>query len=200
MFVEPIFLPVRVGEGDRAPDRVAQIDLALDHVRPGWRVRVLEIGHEHFRAGIERVDHHLAIGRPGDLDPAIAQVGRDRRASPVAFADLFRFRQKIERATAIERRLALLTARQTFPAAIVDRMRCSFATKASASGVRISANAWCDRRRVDGNAVIGNECEPYLDAALVANTANCSGCNDWVESLGKEVRCCALELRREFCS
>ena len=44
------------------------------HVRPGRRVRVLEVGHEDVRAGVERVDHHLALDRAGDLDAAVAQV------------------------------------------------------------------------------------------------------------------------------
>ena len=114
LVVEPVFFPLRTGESDRAPDRVPQIDLALDHVGPGRRVRVLEIGHEHFRAGIERVDHHLAIGRSGDLHPPIAEIRRNRRACPIAFADLLRLRQKIERLAAIERRLPLLTTGQTF--------------------------------------------------------------------------------------
>ena len=61
---------------------------------PGRRVGVLEIGHEHLRTGVERVDHHLAIGRSGDLDPAIAQIRRNRRARPIAVADVLRFRQE----------------------------------------------------------------------------------------------------------
>ena len=61
-------------ERDRAPDRIAQIDLAFDHVCPRRRVRVFEIGHENFRAGIERVDHHFAIGRAGDFHSTILQI------------------------------------------------------------------------------------------------------------------------------
>ena len=94
LLVQFVFFPFRTGESNRAPDRIAQIDLALDHVAPSRRIRVFEIGHENLCAGIERVDHHLAIGRPGDLDPAIPDVGRNRRAFPIAFADLFRFAAK----------------------------------------------------------------------------------------------------------
>ena len=70
-----------------------------------------------FRAGVQRIDHHLAIGRSRDLDPPIPQILRDRRAGPIALANLFRFRQKIERSAAIERRLPLLTALPNIPAA-----------------------------------------------------------------------------------
>ena len=46
---------------------------------PGRRVRVLEVGHEHLRARVEGVDHHLAVDRAGDLDAAVLQLGRRRR-------------------------------------------------------------------------------------------------------------------------
>ena len=91
-FVEPIFFSLRIGESDCAANRVAQIDLAFHHVVPGRRVGVLEIGHENFRAGIERVDHHFAISRPGDLHSAVLQIARNRRAAPIAFANVFGFR------------------------------------------------------------------------------------------------------------
>src|SRR4030095_7627278 len=70
--------------------------LTLHHVPPSRRVRVFKICHENLCAGIQRVDNHLAIGRPGDFDPAVLDVARDRRTLPVAFADLFRFGQEIE--------------------------------------------------------------------------------------------------------
>ena len=67
-------------------DGVLQIDLPLDDVSPCWRKRVLEIGHEDLRAGIQRVDHHLPVRRTRDLDAAVIQIqggGRDlpRRAA-----------------------------------------------------------------------------------------------------------------------
>ena len=52
-------------------------------VRPGRRVRVLEVGHEDLRARVERVDHHLAVGRAGDLDAAVLEVGRRLGDLPV---------------------------------------------------------------------------------------------------------------------
>src|SRR6266550_4410935 len=54
-------------ELDRPVDRLHQVRLALDAVRPCWRVRILEVRHEAARAGIERVDQHLALDGAGDL-------------------------------------------------------------------------------------------------------------------------------------
>ena len=115
-----IFLAVRVCETNRAADRVAQIDLPFDHVVPVRRVRVFKVRHENLRARIKRVDHHLAIGRPGDLDAAVLDVRRNRRAGPVAFPNRFCFRQKIEGFAAVERRLSILPALQTFFPAIAE--------------------------------------------------------------------------------
>jgi DNA-binding transcriptional LysR family regulator len=40
---------------------------------PSRAERVLEVGHEHLRAGVQRVDDHLALDRAGDLDAAVLQ-------------------------------------------------------------------------------------------------------------------------------
>src|ERR1700733_3663188 len=77
----------RVGEVDFAGPTVLQVRLALDHVGEHGRRRVLEIGHEHFGAGIERIDDHFAIDGAGDLDPAVEKIGRYRSDRPVALAD-----------------------------------------------------------------------------------------------------------------
>ena len=45
---------------DRAANRVGEVHLAADHVRPGRRVGVLEVRHEARRARVQRVDDHLA--------------------------------------------------------------------------------------------------------------------------------------------
>ena len=37
------------------------------------------------------ITHHLAISRPGDLNPPIAQIDRNKRARPVAIADALCF-------------------------------------------------------------------------------------------------------------
>src|SRR6185436_16449392 len=50
---------------------------------------------EGGRAAVERVDHHLAIGRAGDLDAAVEHVLRLRRHHPVTLADRLRLRQEI---------------------------------------------------------------------------------------------------------
>ena len=65
-------------EPDRPVDRLGEVPLPVDHVLPGRRVRVLEVGHEDLRARVERVDHHLPVGRAGDLD---APVGRGPRGA-----------------------------------------------------------------------------------------------------------------------
>ena len=75
---------------------VAQVDLAADDVAPVRGVRVLEVGQPHLGAGVQRVDHHLALGRPGDLDPAVGEVGRRRRDLPVAGADVGGLGQEVE--------------------------------------------------------------------------------------------------------
>src|SRR5207237_2586750 len=67
---------------------------------------------------VERVDYHLAIGRPRNLDPPITQIRRNRCAGPVALTDRFCFRQKIEGFAAFECRLSILPALQTFFPAI----------------------------------------------------------------------------------
>ena len=64
-----------IGERDGAADGIAQIDVAVDQVVPRGRARVFEIGHEHLRAGVERVDDHLAIDGPGNFDAAVENIG-----------------------------------------------------------------------------------------------------------------------------
>src|SRR5262249_58585823 len=84
-----IFLAARVvREREPARPAVLEIELALDVVRPGRRVRILEIRHVDIGAGIEGVDDHLAIDRPRDLDAAIDEILGDRRNLPVAFTDM----------------------------------------------------------------------------------------------------------------
>jgi len=74
-------------EGDLPPHCVAEVHLPFDQIVPARRRRVLEIGHVDVGPAIERVDHHLAVGRTGDLDTAVHDVARDRRHPPVAVAD-----------------------------------------------------------------------------------------------------------------
>ncbi len=98
-----------------APRR--QIELALDHVGPGRRRGVLEIGHEDVGAAVQRIDDHLAIDRSGDLDAAVQNVLRQRRHRPVALTDLRGLRQEIRLLAGIEPLLALDAGRQQLLAA-----------------------------------------------------------------------------------
>ena len=82
-------------EADSPSHRVVQIYLAFNHIGPCRAVGILEVGHESGRARIERVDYHLAIGRPCDLDAAIEHILRLRRDGPVSGANLHGLGQEI---------------------------------------------------------------------------------------------------------
>ena len=101
---------------ERPADRVGQRGLAADDVRPGRRQGVLEIGHEHARPGVERVDHHLRLGRPGDLDPPVVEVGRRRGDRPGRLADLAGRDREVGPDAGIELDLALLAGGGAGPA------------------------------------------------------------------------------------
>ena len=112
--IQPVDTTVRVGELNAARHRIAQVELSADHVVPGRRHRVLAIRHEHPCAGIERIDDHLAIGRTGDLDPAVLEIGRRDGDPPVAVADRASFRQEIRQAAAIDLNLPRHAPREQF--------------------------------------------------------------------------------------
>ena len=80
--LQRVGLAAGAGEVDRAVERVAQVELAADHVVPERGVGVLEVGQPDLGARVERVDRHLPVGRAGDLDPAVHQAGRGRRDPP----------------------------------------------------------------------------------------------------------------------
>src|SRR5699024_10094362 len=61
---------------------------------------VLEVGEPHLGAGVEGVDRHLALGRAGDLDPAVEEVDRCCRHLPVAVADLAGRVEEVQATTA----------------------------------------------------------------------------------------------------
>ena len=48
----------------------------------------LEVSHEHARARVEGVDHHLRLGRPGDLAAPVVEVGRRFGDPPVRRANV----------------------------------------------------------------------------------------------------------------
>ena len=110
----------RVGEVDLAGPKILQVGLALDHVGEDRRGRVLEIGHEHLGAGIERVDDHLAVDRAGDLDPTVEKVGGDLGDRPVAVADRFRLGEEVRQLAGVEVFLAPHAPRQQLEAAPVE--------------------------------------------------------------------------------
>ena len=101
------FAGVIVGEGQPAAPPVDQIGLAVDQIGKSRRGRILEVGHEHAGARIERVDDHLAGRRASDFDPAILQVARRRRDFPFGGADRRRFDGKVGQLAGIEAQLTL---------------------------------------------------------------------------------------------
>src|SRR5262249_60318913 len=107
----------RIREGKPTRPAVLEIELALDVVRPGWRVRILEIRHVDIGAGIEGVDDHLAIDRPRDLDAAIGEILGDRRNVPVAFTDMAGFIEEGPPLAGVETRPAGGPGSQPQPAA-----------------------------------------------------------------------------------
>ena len=108
LLVQLVVAAVGAVVGDRPLDRVDQVGVAGDLVRPGRRVGVLEVGHEALGAGVQRVDHQLAVGRAGDLDPAVEVVGARRRGPPGGvLADLARLGEEVERAAGGDRGAAL---------------------------------------------------------------------------------------------
>ena len=121
--------------------RVDQVRLALDHVRPGRRVRVLEVGHEDLRARVERVDHHLPLGRAGDLDAPVLEVGRRLGDLPVALADLA---ASPAGSPAARRRRAAAAApsrRRAAPRGVPPSSRCRVGDELERVGVRECAPA-----------------------------------------------------------
>ena len=51
---------------------------------------------------VERVDDHLSIDGPGDLDAAVKQISRNRRNPPVALPDAPGLFQKIGQPAGVE--------------------------------------------------------------------------------------------------
>jgi hypothetical protein len=107
-------------KGDRAAHRVLHVDLTGNEVGPSRRSRVLEIRHENLGAGIERVDHHLAVDRTGDFRPPVLQVLRHGRHLPrMIRPDVRRLAQKVRHLTGVDPLLPLdPRGEQTFALAI----------------------------------------------------------------------------------
>ena len=105
--IQPIGAPVGADELDRPVHGVDQVHLALDHVAPGRRVGVLEVGHEHVRPRVEGVDDHLPLGGPRDLDPAPLAILRGGRDPPLALPDVTRGPEKVWQDVRVELGLPL---------------------------------------------------------------------------------------------
>ena len=106
---------------DLAADGVRQVHLPADHVRPRGRVGVLEVGHEPARARVQRVDDHLAAGRPGDLHAAVLE----RRRGTGATVQSSGARHEARACARVELGLALARACEQLAAACRRTRRCS---------------------------------------------------------------------------
>src|SRR3984893_14793642 len=96
IITQGVLLALGRRERDRSAHGAVQGDLAAADVAPVRRVRILEIREPDPRPGIEGVDRHLRFGRPGDLYPAVLQVGRGGGDAPITLAHLARLRQEVE--------------------------------------------------------------------------------------------------------
>ena len=166
------------------PHRVAQIDLTFKIVLPGGRIGVLEIRHEHVRAGVQRVDDHLAIDRSGDFDAPVEQVRGNRRHLPIRLAD--RPPSPAEN-RAFSRRRFPAGARAVAPAVPGGAVRTSWPDLVrNGSGFR-TQNLGFDVGNGDGAAVVmkpmiclaGNR--PATDEFLPTRS-NRTTCPDWTDS------------------
>ena len=107
-------------ELDRPLEGVGEVPLALDAVLPRGRVRVLEVGHEHLRAGVQGVDHHLSVDRARDLDPPVGDLLRERRDAPVRGAHRRGLGQEVRQLAAREPRQALRAPREELAPALAE--------------------------------------------------------------------------------
>jgi hypothetical protein len=140
LLVQAVVPAFRARVLDGAVHRVAQIHLSFDHVGPGRRVRVLEIRHEYVGAAIQRVDHHLAVGRAGDFDAAVLQVARKGRDCPFGFAYVPGLGQEIRQPSGVEFRLSRGAHHHQLATALLELAR-ELRNEGECRDVRISANA-----------------------------------------------------------
>ena len=52
--------------------------LSCDQVVPSGAVGVLKVGHVHVGPAVQRIDHHLAVGRSGDLNAAVLRSNNNQ--------------------------------------------------------------------------------------------------------------------------
>ena len=101
-----------IGVTDGAVHRVAQVDLTFDHFVPVRRQRIFKIRHKDFHIGIQRIDHHFTLYRPGDLDASVLQILRNAAYRPVTFTNGSSFRNKVRQLSVINVLLLLDTCGQ----------------------------------------------------------------------------------------
>ena len=121
--------------------------MSFDQIVPARRRRVLEIGHVDIGAAIQRVDHHLAVGRAGDLDAAVLDVARDRCHPPVAVADRLGLGQEIGLPPGIEPALDVGASsekppplRTEFALELGDEGNCRRGQHLLIAGLQLTAN------------------------------------------------------------
>ncbi len=107
-------------EGERAAPAIDEVGLAVDQRIERRRGGILEIGHEHARARIERIDDHLGVGRAGDFDAAVGKVGGRGRDAPVGGANSGSFGEEIGHFAGIEPRLAQDAQREQHAARAIE--------------------------------------------------------------------------------
>ena len=66
-------------------------------------MRILKVGHENICAAVQRIDDHLAIDRPRDLDSPVPQIGGNRTDAPCGLADPARLRKKLGQRSRVQR-------------------------------------------------------------------------------------------------
>src|SRR5206468_11793087 len=92
------------------------VALALDDVLPLRRAGILVVGHEDPGAGVERVDHHLAVDGSGDLAAAVAEIGGRLGHSPLGVADVGRPGQEARQPARVELQLPFVPSLEEFAA------------------------------------------------------------------------------------
>ena len=112
-FVQVIRLAV-LFERNRAANRIDQIDLPFDLIRPFWRICILKIGHVAIGTRVQSIDHHLAIGGPCDLNATALQRRWDRCDLPVTGPNRCGFSQKIQMLTGVKALSPLDPGREQF--------------------------------------------------------------------------------------
>jgi hypothetical protein len=110
--VEPVFLTFGRTELDLLSNGIVEVDLAFESSRPGRRMGILEVRHEDVRARVQRVDDHLAIDWPGDLDTAVLKILGNWRYDPGTVAKVLSLLEEIGKLAGVDALLALFSLLQ----------------------------------------------------------------------------------------